>query len=390
MASLSRRRLLAAAGALVLPGWALAETRRGPALTASAEIAPLPGQGHVRVALRFAAPVAWRLAAIEEPPALWLELPPGAWRGPRLVHGHGVVRDVRADVLHGRRGTRITIALQGPVAVPQVRPDGLGLVLDLRPGPAAGFARMARAGTIASARPAAPTPLPVVVLDPGHGGKDPGATGANGTLEKRLTLLMALELKRQLESAGRCRVLLTRQRDVFVPLGARVEFARRHQAALFLSLHADSAPPGQHAARGASVYTLAEQASDPLAAAIARSENLADKAGGLRLPSVPPEVQAILLSLIRQETRQGSERVARLAVSALETEVPLLPNSHRRASFVVLKAPEIPAALVELGFLSHPADESALNQPGHRARLAGALTRAVHGYLAPQAVAAGG
>ena len=224
------------------------------------------------------------------------------------------------------------------------------------------------------------------MLDPGHGGRDPGTIGGQGTLEKRITLAAALELKRQLEAAGRCRVALTRARDVFVPLGDRIEQARRREAALFLSLHADSAP----GARGASVYTLAETASDSFSAALARRENAADQAGGLRLPSVPPEVARILLSLMRQETRSDSEAIARLAVAALEGEVPLLPNTHRRAGFVVLKAPDVPAALVEMGFLSNPQDEAALNRPAHRAKLAAALAEAVHGFLGARGPALAG
>jgi N-acetylmuramoyl-L-alanine amidase len=231
------------------------------------------------------------------------------------------------------------------------------------------------------AAPAAPSrSLPLVVLDPGHGGRDPGAIGRAGTLEKRITLVAALELKRQLEASGRCRVALTRSRDVFVPLDRRVDLARRREAALFLSLHADSAP----GARGASVYTLAQSASDPLSAALARRENLADRAGGLRLPSVPPEVQRILLSLMRRETMAGSVRLARLAVDELGEEVPLLTNAHRHAGFVVLKSPEVPSVLVEMGFLSHPTDEAALRRPGHRRKVAEALARAVQGWLAHQ------
>ena len=251
-------------------------------------------------------------------------------------------------------------------APPSARPSGA-----TPPG-----ARSRGAGRPNPARPAAPPPL--VVIDAGHGGRDPGAIGRGGTQEKRITLAAALELKRQLERGGRCRVALTRSRDVFVPLGARIDIARRREAALFVSLHADSAP----GARGASVYTLAETASDALAAGLARRENLADRAGGLTLPSVPPEVQRILLSLMRRETRSGSERLARLAVAALDGEVALLPNTHRRAGFVVLKAPDVPAALVEMGFLSHPADEAALNRPAHRAKVASALAEAVLGYLA--------
>jgi len=219
--------------------------------------------------------------------------------------------------------------------------------------------------------------LPLVVLDPGHGGRDPGATGAAGTEEKRIVLAAALDLKARLEAAKTCDVVLTRTRDVFIPLGDRVELARRREAALFVSLHADSAP----GARGASVYTLSETATDAMSEALARRENRADLAGGLRLPSVSPEVQRILISLMRQETRAGSARLAQLAVRALGEEVALLPNTHREAAFVVLKAPEIPSALVELGFLSDPRDEAALRRPEHRARLATALARAVRHWL---------
>jgi N-acetylmuramoyl-L-alanine amidase len=238
-----------------------------------------------------------------------------------------------------------------------------------------------------AAQGARPRP-PLVVLDPGHGGRDPGAIGASGTLEKQVTLALALDMKRALEAAGRCRVLLTRSSDTFVPLRRRVELARDREAALLLSLHADAAPR-EHAAvaRGASVYTLSETASDPLAAAMARRENRADLAGGLRLPSVTPEVQRILLSLMRQETRAGSERIARLAVNELDEAVPLLRQPLRRAGFVVLKAPDVPSALVECGFLSHAQDEAALRQPRHRARIANALTEAVHGFLGRRSIA---
>lgn len=239
------------------------------------------------------------------------------------------------------------------------------------------------ASASAAARPGLPARAPpLVLLDPGHGGADPGAIGPRGTLEKRITLLVAQALRRRLESAGRCRVALTRGADVFVPLARRVELAREREAALLLSIHADAAPPALAAGlRGASVYTLAETASDPLAEALARRENLADRAGGLRLPSVPPEVQRILLSLMRQETRAASERLARLAVRSLEGDVALLNQPLRRAGFVVLKAPDVPAVLVECGFLSHPEEEALLNRPEHRGRIAAALAAAVLAYL---------
>ena len=223
--------------------------------------------------------------------------------------------------------------------------------------------------------------LPLVVLDPGHGGADPGAIGAAGTQEKRIVLAVAQELRRRLEAGGRVRVALTRGRDVFVPLAERVAIARRREAALFLSIHADSAPAGQAQARGASIYTLAETASDPFSAALARRENQADQAGGLRLPSVSPEVQRILLSLMRAETRQASERLARQTMQAMQGDLPLLTNPHRRAGFVVLKAPDVPSALVEIGFLSHPADEALLNRAAWRARVADSLADGVHAFV---------
>lgn len=228
--------------------------------------------------------------------------------------------------------------------------------------------------------------LPLVVLDPGHGGRDPGAIGARGTHEKRITLAAGLELRRRLEAGGRCRVMLTRTRDVFIPLADRIDMARRREAALFVSLHADSAP----GARGASVYTLAERATDSLSERLAVRENGADRAGGMRLPSVPPEVQRILMSLVRQETQTGSARIARMTVQELGETVPLLPNTHRQAAFVVLKSPETPSMLVEMGFLSDPRDEEALKRPEYRARISQALGRAIEGWLAQRAVQARG
>ncbi|WP_376087382.1 N-acetylmuramoyl-L-alanine amidase [Roseomonas sp. CCTCC AB2023176] len=249
-----------------------------------------------------------------------------------------------------------------------------------------GLAAPAYAQT-SSRRPGARAPdtRPTVVLDPGHGGRDPGAIGVRGTHEKRIVLATALDLKRRLEATGTCRVGLTRSRDVFIPLSERVAIARRQNAALFVSLHADSAP----GARGASVYTLSETASDSLSAALARRENAADAAGGLRLPPVPPEVQRILISMVRQETRQGATRLANLTVGALRPRVPLLPNTHRHAAFAVLKAPDVPSVLVEMGFLSSPEDEAALLRAEHRATLATALAAAVGDYVARPGVGIG-
>jgi N-acetylmuramoyl-L-alanine amidase len=230
------------------------------------------------------------------------------------------------------------------------------------------------------ARPPAAGPAPLVMLDPGHGGKDPGAIGVAGTYEKHVALAAALELKRQLEAGGRYRVALTRARDTFIPLDGRVAQAQAHGAALFVSMHADAL--NDHDVRGASVYTLAPTASDAQTAALARRENSADRFAGPEFHGAPPEVAQILASLVRQETRVGSSRLARDLVGSLDRDLPMLPNPSRHAGFVVLKAADIPSVLVEMGFMSNPRDEAALRRPDHRARVAAAMKRAVDGYFA--------
>ncbi|MDB5400536.1 MAG: N-acetylmuramoyl-L-alanine amidase [Acetobacteraceae bacterium] len=223
-------------------------------------------------------------------------------------------------------------------------------------------------------------PVPLVMLDPGHGGKDPGAIGVSGTYEKQVSLATAMELKRQLEASGRYRVELTRAKDVFIPLDDRVDRAQRHGAALFVSMHADAL--SDHSVRGASVYTLAQTASDAQTAALARTENSADRFLGGRWQGTSPEVSRILASLVRQETRTGSVRIARSLVGSLDQDLPMLQNPDRHAGFVVLKAADIPSVLVEMGFMSNPRDEAALRRPDHRKLVAEAMHRAVDAYFA--------
>ena len=223
-------------------------------------------------------------------------------------------------------------------------------------------------------------PPPLVMLDPGHGGKDPGAIGVSGTYEKHVSLAAALELKRLLEAGGQYRVALTRGRDVFIPLDDRVERAQRQNALLFVSMHADAL--SDHDVRGASVYTLANAASDAQTAALAKRENSADRFAGAAIRGTPPDVARILSSLVRRETRVGSHRLARDLVQSLDQDLPMLPNPERHAGFVVLKAADIPSVLVEMGFMSNPRDEAALRRPEHRRMLALAMKRAVDSFFA--------
>ncbi len=217
------------------------------------------------------------------------------------------------------------------------------------------------------------------MLDPGHGGKDPGAVGISGTYEKQVALATAFELRRLLEGSGRYRVAMTRAADHFVPLEERVSRAQEHGAALFVSMHADAL--SDHGVRGASVYTLAPDASDAQTAQLAARENSADRFAGPDL-RLPPEVARILASLVQRETRVGSARMARSLVGNLDRTVPMLPNPERHAGFVVLKAADIPSVLVEMGFMSNPRDEAELRRPAHRALIAQSMRDAVDAYFA--------
>ncbi|MEO8713433.1 MAG: N-acetylmuramoyl-L-alanine amidase [Acetobacteraceae bacterium] len=222
-------------------------------------------------------------------------------------------------------------------------------------------------------------PAPLVMLDPGHGGKDPGAIGVSGTYEKQIALATAFELRRLLEASGRYRVAMTRAADHFVPLEERVARAQEHGAALFVSMHADALhDPG---VRGASVYTLSSSASDSQTAQLAQRENSADRFAPPGY-QVSPDVARILASLVRRETRVGSARLARSVVGSLDRSLPMLPNPERHAGFVVLKAADIPSVLVEMGFMSNPRDEAELRRPAHRVVVARAMHDAVDAYFA--------
>ncbi len=240
-----------------------------------------------------------------------------------------------------------------------------------------GLAHAARRKPVSPATPA--LPMPLVVLDPGHGGKDPGAIGITGTYEKHVAFAAATELQRQLQADRRVRVLLTRGRDVFIPLEDRVGWAQRQGAALFVSMHADAV--GDHSVRGASIYTLSDTASDPQSAALAVRENSADRFAGAAFANQPPEVAHILASLVRQETRVGSARLQHGLVTTLDRDLPMLQNPARHAGFVVLKAADIPSVLVEMGFMSNAQDEAALRRPEHRTIVAAAMKRAVDAFF---------
>jgi len=232
----------------------------------------------------------------------------------------------------------------------------------------------------AQAAPRRPPRPHLVVLDPGHGGVDPGCIGLSGTYEKEITLQMARELARALEATGHYQVRLTREDDEFVALEERVARARALNAELLLSIHADALPDEKM--RGASVFTLSEQASDREAAALAARENKADLVAGIDLSRHAPDVSNILFDLARRETNNQSIRLARDLVTELGRRVRLLNHSHRSAGFVVLKAPDVPSALIEIGCLSNREEETMLQLPAHQAKLAAGLLQSVNDFFA--------
>jgi N-acetylmuramoyl-L-alanine amidase len=248
----------------------------------------------------------------------------------------------------------------------------------------------------AAAKPAESAPKdnadsrPLVVLDPGHGGIDTGTKGLSGENEKDVVLEFALMLRDKLERGGKFRVAMTRSDDTFIPLGDRVRFARARNAALFISIHADSLPRSEGQAEGATVYTLSDHASDAEAARLAEAENKADVIAGVDLTAEPNDVANILVDLAQRETKTFSNQFARTLVGELKSTAKLHRHPLKSAGFKVLLAPDVPSVLVELGFMSTKDDLKQLMSPAWRARSADALVQAVDAFLAPRIAGAAG
>jgi len=279
-------------------------------------------------------------------------------------------------------------------APPPPRPADLAptpAATEAKPAPAAEPARAEAARPEAQPASLSPAPggnaalrphdggLPVIVIDPGHGGIDPGAIGVSGIYEKHITLAMARELKAALERTGRYQVHLTRDRDVFIRLRDRVAIARQYGADLFISLHADAVQ--NPSIRGLSIYTLSQNSSDAESQALAEKENKADLIAGVDLSHESADVAGILIDLAQRETMNRSAAFAAEAVDEVGQEFSLLDNTHRFAGFAVLKAPDVPAVLIEMGYLSNEAEEKQLRQPTYRARLAKSIAHAIERFF---------
>jgi N-acetylmuramoyl-L-alanine amidase len=354
-----------------------------------------------RVVIDLSQRVDYRLIRLGQPPRLAIDLPDVEWSvAEDASRAVGLVKGFRFG--EPRPGTaRIVLDVAQPFAIdrmfelPPNGTRGYRIVTDLIERPVNGrHSRFVPAATPRDAQsaavmiigpPARKPPPPVneriIVIDPGHGGVDPGAIGSStNILEKEVALRMGLALRERLEATGRYKVIMTRGEDRIVRLRDRLQIARQSGGELFISLHADSLVRAPEV-RGASVYTLSERASNDEAARLASKENRADILAGVDLSNQEDVVTEILIDLAQRDANNKSVTLAELLVRTLKDATKMAKRRRAQAGFVVLKSPDMPSVLVELGYLSNAADERALADDRHIARLAAAVAQAIDLYF---------
>jgi N-acetylmuramoyl-L-alanine amidase len=332
---------------------------------------------------------------LADPYRVVIDIPQVAFRlAPRTGEtGRGLVKAFRFGLIM-QGGSRIVLDLTKPVRIEKAfvldaaEGQPARVVLDLVPTDRASFLRALqadRAPPAESARkpdpPEKPDPRPLIVLDPGHGGIDNGTRAASGETEKALVLDFALRLRDQIEKSGKYRVIMTRSDDTFVPLGERVRIARSRQAALFISIHADALRRTDGEAQGATIYTLSDTASDAEAARLADAENRADVIAGINLAAEPDNVAGILIDFAQRETKAFSLHFARNLADELKTVARLHKHPLKSAGFKVLKAPDVPSVLIELGFVSNQQDLKQLTSDAWRVRTVASTVKAIDTYF---------
>ena len=340
-------------------------------------------QNQTRIVLELNRSTQGRRLAAESPLRLGLE-----FRGldvPALIggEGQGLVRSWNIDADGG--AARLQVSLTRPAAIvrrfllaPSDGEPNYRYVIDLAANGPPILVRTTAEARLTQVATAPTHGRKVIVIDAGHGGKDPGALG-QGVHEKDLTLAAAKSLKRRLERDGRYQVVLTRSGDRFVPLEDRVQIARRADADLFISLHADAGADPE--VRGATVYTLSDKGSDRAARKVLTHN---DWFINVSLPSHDRAVNQILLDLTQRATKNQSTAFADMLVGQVSGLTPMLQHSHRDAGYVVLLAPDVPAVLLEMGFVTNPQDVATLHDPLQRARLMGAVGDAIDDYFSQQ------
>jgi N-acetylmuramoyl-L-alanine amidase len=363
----------------------------GPVATQVALISD--AEGHA-VVIDMSTEIRAATSVMADPMRLVLDFPRLRFHAPPAVQPEkgGAVAGLRFGAFMRGEG-RVILELNQPMRAAEHRfldLDGGGrrLVIRLEPTDRAAFMALARpvaddivTGSTARAQGARSNDLPLVFLDPGHGGIDSGATGPGGEIEKLLVLQFSLTLRDRLERGGKARVLMSRSTDVFVPLRDRVRMARQAKAQLFISLHADALPADEGEARGATVYTLSDRATDDRAQKLAEKENRADLAAGIESKDDQDEVADILFDLARRESRAFSLQFARQLVQTLPKATRVHRNALRGAGFRVLRAPDIPSILLELGYLTTPEEAKLMMTEEWRRATADAAAEAIERFL---------
>jgi len=311
--------------------------------------------------------------------------------GSRIVFDlTGPAKIANASVLDAANGQppRLVLELDEVDRTTFVQSLGAESRPDLRPA-IADAAPPAETAALPAAKPdAAPDLRPVIVIDPGHGGVDNGTQTSNES-EKNLVLGFGLALRDRIEKSGKYRVVMTRSDDTFIPLAERVRIARNQSAALFVSIHADALPRSEGDAQGATIYTLSDRASDAEAERLAETENKADAIGGVDLTEEPADVADILIDLAQRETRAFSNRFARLLMGEMKGTVRMHKHPLKSAGFKVLKAPDVPSVLVELGYVSNKGDLEHLVSDSWRTKTVGSMAQAIDAFFAKRLATAG-
>jgi N-acetylmuramoyl-L-alanine amidase len=367
-------------------------------------------EGMTRFVMDFSRKVDLRAFTLADPYRVVIDLPQVTFNLPPKTGdtGRGLVKAFRFGlVMQG--GSRIVIDVGKPVriekafAIDAQAGQPARVVIDL-----AGTDRDSFMKTVSVEKPALRTgsttapeegppelrhsggdPRPIVVIDPGHGGIDNGTVATSGAMEKQIVLDFALLLRDRLEASGKYRVVMTRTDDTFIPLGDRVRMARIRQASLFISIHADALKKGEGEAQGATIYTLSEKASDAEAARLAENENRADVIAGIDLSHESTDVADILIDLAQRETKAFSMRFAKSVAGSMRKVARMHKNSMKSAGFKVLKAPDVPSVLIELGYVSDEADLKQLVSGSWQAKTAGAIAQSVDIFFGTKVAGAG-
>ena len=278
------------------------------------------------------------------------------------------------------KATELTPKVSTNPVTDAVEPTGSPVTISSAEKPSIAIPPRKPAGRSLASKPKQPLRKKMIIVDAGHGGRDPGAVAAGGILEKDITLSAARELKKQLEATGRYNVKLTRNSNHYIKLYERVNFARKHKGDLFVSLHADSI--GKSNVRGASIYTLSNKASDVQTAKLAARENQSDLIAGVDLSHEDKDVANILLDLAMRDTMNQAKFFANTAVDFLKSGgIRTLERPHRYAGFAVLKAPDVPSVLIELGFLSNNREARLLATPSYQKKLVSGIVKSIDAYF---------